>query len=325
MRKPKTLSPSAAFSEPSPVQHDGSLARSPTTTLAAQPGASASGREGEASPDAPPRSYKRTRRARVTRERVWLAAVRIAIIAIFLGVWQWVYDVRAINRLFISSPGQIASQLGTWISNGTIVENTAVTLEEAAIGLLMSAVAGVAIGLFLARHERADSIARPFIDVGNTIPRIALAPLFVLWFGLGLTAKVALVFSVVVFNFIINTYTGVKDVDPELVHMARSLGGSQRAITVHIVMPSIAPWIFAAGRLGVGLGIGATVFGEILSAQHGLGYLIEFASGDLDTAGVFAALAVLAVIGWLATAAVAALERRLFKWQTSDDRTRSHR
>jgi NitT/TauT family transport system permease protein len=231
------------------------------------------------------------------------------------AVWEAVAAYGIVDPFFISRPSAILGRLGEWILDGSIVEHTLVTLAEAAAGFGVAAVLGIGGGLLLARYPLVDAVSRPFIDVFNTIPRIALAPLFVLWFGLTMRAKIALVFSVALFSFLINTYAGAKSVDAEFVRMARSLGASRWDLVRKIILPSIVPWVLAGARLGVAYSLAAAVIGEIVSANKGLGFRIAFAAGVLDTAGEFAAIVVLACVAWVANTGVARLESRLLRWK----------
>jgi NitT/TauT family transport system permease protein len=251
---------------------------------------------------------------------VTILALRVLLLLAICAVWQFVAAEHIVDPFFISEPSAILARLMVWVRDGSIFVDTAVTLVEAAAGFALSAVVGITAGLLLSRFPLVDVVTRPYIDVINTIPRIALAPLFVLWFGLRIQAKIALVFSVAVFGFLINAYAGAKSVDPEFVRMARSLGATRVQLVRKIVLPSIVPWLLAGARLGVAYSLAAAVVGEIVAANRGLGYRIAFASGVLDTAGEFAALLALALVAWAMNTAVARLEARLLRWKVIQDR-----
>lgn len=250
-----------------------------------------------------------------------VVVLRFVALAAFCIVWEFVANRGIIDPFLISRPSAILARLWQWIQDGSILIDTGVTLLEAAVGFVVAAVCGIALGLLLARYALLDAVTRPFIDVANTIPRIALAPLFVLWFGLSINAKIALVVSVALFSFLINTYSGAKSVDPEFVRLARSLGATRRDVVLRIVFPSIVPWLLAGARLGVAYSLAAAVIGEIVSANQGLGYRVAFAAGVLDTAGEFAALLVLALVAWAVNTAVARLETRLLRWKTIQEQS----
>jgi NitT/TauT family transport system permease protein len=249
------------------------------------------------------------------RPRGLVVGLRLAVLVVFLGLWQLAATQDWIDQSFVSKPTAVFARIWDWISDGSIFTNTGWTLLEAGIGFVIAAIVGTAAGILLARYDLAEAVARPFIDVMNAIPRIALAPLFVLWFGLGMTPKVVLVVSVSAFAFLINAYAGVKDVDPEFIKLARSLGASNREILSKFVMPSVTPWLIAATRLGVAYSFSAAVVGEIISANQGLGFLIASSGGLLDTTGELAALLVLGVVAWGINSGVGALERHLLRWK----------
>lgn len=247
--------------------------------------------------------------------RLVVPGLRLALLVIVLGIWEAVARLGIIDPFFTGQPTGVAAKLVSWVADGSIFLNTWVTVAEATIGFAISAVLGIALGLLLARYRLLDAVTYPFVDVLNSLPRMALAPLFALWFGLGIGGKVVLVVSVALFNFMINTYTGAKSVDPEYTKLARILGANRRQMIRTIIMPSIAPWVIAAMRFAVAYSLAAAVIAEIVAANHGLGYLIAFTSGVLDTNGQFAALVVLAIVAWVANTGVARLERRLLRWQ----------
>jgi NitT/TauT family transport system permease protein len=249
--------------------------------------------------------------------RWWVGAGRLGLLAVLVAAWQVVASNGIIDPFFISMPSSIANRLGSWFADGSIWTNLGPTMAEAAIGFAISAVVGTGLGLLLARFEALEVITRPFVDIFNTLPRIALAPLFVLWFGFDMSAKVYLVVSVVSIAFLINTYAGVTSVDSDFVRLAQNLGGGRAQVISKIIIPSITPWLFAAVRFGVAYSLATAIVGEIVAANEGLGFLISYASGVLDTTGVFAALVTVAIVAWIVNTAIAYLERYLLRWQTA--------
>jgi len=242
-------------------------------------------------------------------------SLRLGLLGAVLGLWQVAAITRVIDPFFIGEPTRIFQQLVTWTGDGSIFDNIWVTVEEATIGFAISAVAGIGLGLLLARYELLDRVMYPFVNVLNTVPRFALAPLFLLWFGLGITGKIALVVSVALFNFLINTYSGAKEVDQESVKLVQLLGATPWEVTRYVMLPSLVPWIMSAMRFAVAYSLAAAVIAEIVGANQGIGYLIAYTSGLLQTNGTFAALGVLGLIAWLANTGIAQLERRLLRWQ----------
>lgn len=245
-------------------------------------------------------------------------AGRVTFLVVLFGLWEVASRREWIDPFFISQPSGFFGRIGSWVSDGSVFKHLSATLYEAAVGFVLAALIGIISGLVLARSPYLGEVTRPIVDVFNSVPRIALAPLFVLWFGLGQQAKIVLVVSVVTFPFLINAYTGVTSVDTDQLRMARSLGATRGEMLRKIVIPSITPWLFAATRLGVAFALAAAVIGEIVSASEGLGFLIAFSAGVLDTEGQFAALIVLAVVAWVINTSIARLEQWLLRWKTNE-------
>jgi NitT/TauT family transport system permease protein len=274
------------------------------------------GRRDRSAPRGGRRSGRRGQTGRATRAPWWVVvSLRLGLLGAVLGLWQVAAITRVIDPFFIGEPTRIFQQLVTWTGDGSIFDNIWVTVEEATIGFAISAVAGIGLGLLLARYELLDRVMYPFVNVLNTVPRFALAPLFLLWFGLGITGKIALVVSVALFNFLINTYSGAKEVDQESVKLVQLLGATPWEVTRYVMLPSLVPWIMSAMRFAVAYSLAAAVIAEIVGANQGIGYLIAYTSGLLQTNGTFAALGVLGLIAWLANTGIAQLERRLLRWQ----------
>ncbi|MGC2174614.1 MAG: ABC transporter permease subunit [Acidimicrobiales bacterium] len=229
-----------------------------------------------------------------------------------LGVWQL---VSVWKPLEVASPGGTVSQFWAWASDNVLWTNSWTTLQEVLIGSVLAFVIGVPLGLLLASSSVFDKATRPYIDIANTIPRMGLAPLFVLWFGLGLEPKIVLVFSVLVFVVMINIYTGVKNVDEELVLLVRLLGGNRRDVARKVITPSLVPWFIATLRLGAAYAIASAVIGEFIAGNSGLGYLLSYNTQIINVKGEFAALMALAILAAILTIFVMLFERRMLRWQ----------
>jgi NitT/TauT family transport system permease protein len=240
---------------------------------------------------------------------------QIAVGALFLGVWQVLATRRLIDPFFVSRPSDIARRVWTWAASGFIWPHLAVTLEEAVLAFVAGTALGIAAGFVLARLPRASDVFSPYIRVLNALPRVVLAPLFLLWFGLGIWSKVALGVTLVFFVVFFNTYQGVRDVARVLVDNARVLGASEADLIRHVFGPSALTWIFSSLQTSIGFAIVGAVVGEYLGASRGIGYVISQAEGTFDTTGVFAGLAVLSVFVVIVGEAVARLERRLLAWK----------
>jgi NitT/TauT family transport system permease protein len=240
---------------------------------------------------------------------------QILLGAAILGAWQELVNANKLDKFFFSRPSDIAARIVQWIRTGSIWPHLAVTLEEAALAFLLGAASGVVLGFGLARAPRLGALLDPYIRVVNALPRVVLAPIFLLWFGLGIWSKVALGITVVFFIVFFNTHQGVRDVDPVLVNNSRMLGASEWQLTRHVLIPSALTWVFSSLHISIGFAMIAVVVGEYLGAARGVGYLISQAEGTFDTTGVFAGMAVLSAVVLLVGWGVNRLERWLLRWK----------
>jgi NitT/TauT family transport system permease protein len=191
----------------------------------------------------------------------------------------------------------------------------ATTLEESLLGLTVGAVLGISLGFGFARSPMVARVFDPYIKMLNAVPRVVLAPLFLLWFGLGIWSKVALAVTLVFFVMFFNTYQGVRDADTVLIDNVRMLGASERQLVRHVLVPSALTWIFSSLQTSLGFAMVGAVVGEYLGATRGLGYVIAQAEGTFDTTGVFAGMTVLGVVVVIVSAGVSRLERWLLRWK----------
>lgn len=242
---------------------------------------------------------------------LWQALLGVAI----LGAWQGLANAGKLDRFFFSRPSDIAARIIQWLRTGSIWPHLIVTLEEAALAFVIGASAGVVMGFALARSPRIGALLDPYIRLLNALPRVVLAPIFLLWFGLGIWSKVALGITVVFFIVFFNTHQGVRDVDRVVVDNARMLGASEWQLVRHVLVPSAMTWVFSSLNISVGFAMIAVVVGEYLGAARGVGYLISQAEGTFDTTGVFAGMAVLSAVVLMVGWGVSRLERWLLRWK----------
>jgi len=247
--------------------------------------------------------------------RVWQLLLAVA----FLLSWEWGSRSGAIDAFFFSRPSDVVVRVWSWMATGSIWPHLMPTFVEAALSFAIGALSGVVFGFALARSPFLAALLDPFIRVGNALPRVVLAPIFLLWFGLGIWSKVALGVTVVFFVVFFNTFRGVRDVERVVVDNARMLGASERQLIRHVLVPSALTWIFSSLHVSIGLAIVAVVVGEYLGASRGVGYTIAQAEGVFDTTGVFAGMTVLSAGVLMVGAAVDRLERWLLRWKP--DRT----
>ncbi|MFD9890974.1 ABC transporter permease [Amycolatopsis sp. NPDC059027] len=259
----------------------------------------------------------RAKKAGIRRKRnIW--ALRAAIVVVLLGAWE-LAATYWIDPFFYSKPSLIWHRLVEWIGKGTdfgsIWYQILVTVEEAVIGFVLGAIAGVVVGVILGRSAYLAEVLAPFIKAANALPRIVLAALFVIWFGLGLSSKVATVFVLVFFAVFFNAFTGAREVDRNLIDNARILGATRGQVLKSIVLPSATSWILSSLHVAFGFALIGAVVGEYTGAKAGMGFLIANAQGTFDTAGVYAGMLIITVVALLAEWGISTLEGRLLRWR----------
>jgi NitT/TauT family transport system permease protein len=241
----------------------------------------------------------------------WRAAVAVALVS----AWEAGAASGVLDPFFLSRPRDIAGRVTTWVSSGSLWPHLVVTLQESLLGLVIGGAIGVTTGFALARSPSAARVLEPYIMMLNAVPRVVLAPLFLLWFGLGIWSKVALAVTLVFFVMFFNTYQGVRDADRVIIDNVRMLGATERQLVRHVLIPSALTWIFSSLQTSLGFAMVGAVVGEYLGATRGLGYVIAQAEGTFDTTGVFAGMTVLSIVVVLASAGVARVERWLLRWK----------
>jgi len=250
------------------------------------------------------------------RAKLW--AVRLAVVVVWLSSWE-LAATHWIDPFFYSKPSAIWDRLVDWFTKGTafgsVWTQILTTLQEAVIGFVIGAILGVILGILLGRARFAADVAAPFIKAANAVPRIVLASLFVIWFGLGLTSKVATAVVLVFFAVFFNAFQGAREVDRNLVNNARILGASRTQVLTSIVVPSATSWIFASLHAAFGFALIGAVVGEYAGADKGLGLLIANAQGTFDAAGIYAGMIITTVIALLAEYLLTLLENRLLRWR----------
>lgn len=258
------------------------------------------------------KSMQTSRRRSLLQTLGWRAALLVVII----GGWQLVSGP-VIDPFYISRPSDIFSRMGEWLVDGTIATHLSSTMEATLVGFVVGALVGIGVGFFLGRSYAIARVVDPFIIAVYSLPKIALAPLFILWFGIGMTTKIVLSATIVFFLVFYSTYAGVRDVDRDLVDVVRLMGGSQRDILRRVVMPSSMTWIFNGLKISVPYALIGAVVGELTASDRGIGYILKRASGTFDTAGVFAALMILMVVATILNQIVVYGERYVDRWRST--------
>ncbi|MFF3666179.1 ABC transporter permease [Microtetraspora malaysiensis] len=257
-------------------------------------------------------------RAAVRRRKLAVTGVRLLLVAVWLGSWE-LSATYLIDPFYYSKPSAIGGKLVDWFTQttafGSIWTQISYTLQEAVAGFALGGVAGVLLGIVLGRSRFVADVLAPFIKAANAIPRIVLASLFVIWFGLGMSSKIATAFILVFFAVFFNAFQGAREVDRGLVNNARILGAGRAQILWTIVVPSATSWILASLHSAFGFAIIGAVVGEYSGADKGLGLLINNAQGTFDSAGIYAGMIIITLIALVAEWLLTLLERRLLRWR----------
>jgi NitT/TauT family transport system permease protein len=258
----------------------------------------------------------------VTRLRAWQAGLLVAVFVVWhllttpglLPNFMFENDQQA--AFFFGEPIKIFARIWAWfVTRHDIYEHLGVTLLETVLAFAIGSTLGLAFGLWLALSPFAGAIADPYIKALNSMPRVILAPIFAVWFGLGVASKVALGVTLVFFIVFFNVYQGVKEVSPVVLANVRMLGATQRQLLRHVYLPSATSWMFSSLHTSVGLAFVGAVVGEYLGSSRGVGYLILQAEGAFDINTVMAGILVLTAFALALDAAVGRIERHLLRWQ----------
>src|SRR5438128_129354 len=262
-------------------------------------------------------SNQRTQSRQRRQRRIQL--LRIGLGVGFLAAWELAAQFELIDVFFFGQPSGIANQIWRWVTRGTaqgpLWEQIATTLEETILGFLIGVVLGVVLGVLLGRNRDLSDVFGPYIKAANSMPRVVLGSIFIIWFGLGLASKVALAVVLVFFVVFFNAYQGVREVDRNLIANARILGASERQLSMHVILPSALSWIIASLHTSFGFALVGAIVGEYVGATQGIGLMIQAAQGTFNANGVFAAMFILAAVALIAESLVTALEKRLIRWR----------
>jgi NitT/TauT family transport system permease protein len=244
-----------------------------------------------------------------------LWAARILITVALFGLWQGLTSFDLVDPFWISSPSDVFGRLAEDIQTERLWTAIVTTVREFVIGLALGSAVGISLGLVLGYLNTVYHVLEPILMGLYTLPRVALAPLFILWFGIGETSKIGLVFSIVVFLMLLNTYQGVRSVDPDIIDSVKTMGASKVFLAKRVILPSSVPWILSGLRLSAIYGIGGAVVGEMLLAETGLGVLLVTSSNNFDTTGVFEILLILGILGFAINLMITFVERLLLRWR----------
>jgi NitT/TauT family transport system permease protein len=243
----------------------------------------------------------------------WLVTLLPAVA--ILVFWQWSAG-RLIKEIYVSKPTAVAERLYELFSSGEIYPHLWTTGQELVLGYVIGVTGGILGGYALGRSPRLARIFEPYVMAFYGVPKIALAPLFIIWFGIGIWSKIALAAIMVFFLVFYNVYTGVRAVDREQINLALVMGANQRQLTYHVYFPAAAPYVILGMRMAVPYSVIGVIVGEFTSSTQGLGLFIHEASSTYDPAGVFAGIVILLAFVIVANTLASRLERRFLRWKT---------
>ena len=258
---------------------------------------------------------RRNRKSR--KEFLTMNLVRAGIVALFLFLWQVAADNGAINAFLMGSPEEIAKEAWRLMSSGQLWDDTLATVYATLIGFLLGSILGAFSGLLLWCSPYVARILDPFFVALNGLPKIALAPMIIIWFGSGMLSKVALAFVATFVVSLLSAYQGTHQIDPSLVNLMRSLGATKRLIFLKLVVPATLPWVISAFRLNIGFALIAEIGGEFIASDKGLGRMI-FVSGNLfNLNAVWVGIMMLMVVAVTLYAVVSRIEKKLLPWHAN--------
>jgi NitT/TauT family transport system permease protein len=258
--------------------------------------------------------------------RAKLLALQVGVGMGMLVLWHLltVYPIIGAPRqiqFFFSTPIDVLARVWKEFASGDIWYHLYITLLETILAFAFGAAGGILFGFLFARREMLAAVFDPYIKAANALPRVVLAPIFALWFGLGIWSKVALGFTLVFFIVFFNVYQGVREVSPVVLANARMLGMNERQLLRHVYWPAALSWMFSSLHTSVGFALVGAVVGEYLGSSAGLGYKIQQAEGVFDVTGVFAGMMILAIFVILIDAVVTLIENRLLAWRPAPSTT----
>ena len=253
-----------------------------------------------------PRRRRRTVTARVKR---------VVALALVLGAWEGLSRIGAVDPFYAPPPTEVADVLRDLFASGEIFEHLRATFTAALGGLVIGVVVGGTLGFIAALVRTASELLEPVMMALNAVPRVILAPLFMIWFGIGIASKVALAFLLVSVLIFFSVFSGIKGVDQRLVERVRSFGGGTPTLVREVYWPSVTAWVMSNLKVAVGFAFTGAVVGEFVAATRGLGYLLAFAQSQFNTPLVFALIALVMAFVMTLLALAGLVERRLLRWR----------
>jgi NitT/TauT family transport system permease protein len=250
--------------------------------------------------------------SRIAVAELW--AGRFTMGLVLFGFWE-LSSGRFFNEFWISRPSLILGRIVEMTASGDLWFHLQTTLEETLLGLAIGMAVGTIAGVGLAFSGQFAGWIFPYVMAVYSLPKVALAPLFVVWFGIGLISKILMVTTMVVFVAFYNAFEGVRNIDPDLLDMMRTLRAGPWSTLKWVILPSITTWVLTSLRLGIGLALIGSVIAELVGANRGIGYYITKSAGTLDTTGIFAGLFIIMIVAVVLEAGVVQVEKRLLRYR----------
>ncbi len=260
-------------------------------------------------------SAVQTRRSARTRHRLMVNAARVVLFVVVVVLWQIGSNLGLFDPGVVPSPIAIWQHLVKWTLDGTLWFHSWITIQETVAGFLIGSIGGIVFGFAIGRYPALSEVLDPFILAIYSVPKVALAPLFLVWFGIGIFMKIVLAAVTVLFIVFFNTLAGIRNVDRDLVDAVWLMGAKPRDILLKVLVPSAMSWALTGVRIAIPYALIGAIIGELIASNRGIGYLISSSASAYDTAGVFAALIVLTILAMLLNAIVDEIDRRLSKWK----------
>jgi len=262
------------------------------------------------------------RRAAKSRRRKFLILLaQVGVLVGSLAAWQIFAGIPGeepfvlIDKYFVSEPSEVLTALTDWINQGVLLTSILSTANVTLLGLALGVISGMLVGFALGVNPTLSAILNPFVSALYSIPRLALIPLFLLWFGLGLGTRLAIVIVMVFFLVFYNTYSGVKDVQRELIDVMKLMGATKWQIYQKVIIQSAMTWIVAGLRIAAPYALVGAVTAEMLTSNQGMGFLVIRSAGQFYTPGVFAGIAVMMGMALVLTALVSIFEKKILHWK----------
>jgi NitT/TauT family transport system permease protein len=244
----------------------------------------------------------------------------MGIVAVFLLLWELasgdlIASIQWVDPFFMSSPSRVIEDLSVGLTSGSLLDDLRFTLSTASVGLLLGLVTGMAVGILFAYSKIIADLFEPFMSMLNSLPRPALAPIAILWFGMGSTSKIFIAWTMVFFVAFYNTYEGIRSIDSTVLDAVRVMKPSRLQVIRYVILPAVISWVFAALKLSVSMALIGTIIGEFVGSTKGLGYQLMTAQGLLQTDRVFSVFVLIAIVASTLLALAGVLEKRIVKWR----------